>query len=234
MNKIDIIAKLHDNLHTLMAERRLVIDNPGMAAARMVLRQFQATRLAETHADLLTSKETRAAAQFFLDELYGTKDFTQRDADIERIVPMIEHLLPVSALHYIAEAIELDALSESLDGVMANHLGEHFTKDEYAIAYRAVGRRADREKQINHVNSVGHSLCELVHFPLIGITLTAMRSPAKLAKLSELHHFLEQGYAAFKKMKRPEDFVSTIVTRETVILKNLFTGNANPFQLLSE
>ncbi|MDO8650608.1 MAG: hypothetical protein Q7R66_00255 [Undibacterium sp.] len=231
MKKSHITAILRIALKAVMDERRIALDNPGVAAARAALRQFQSARLVNTHADLLAAKETRAAAQFFLEDLYGTKDFTQRDADIERIIPMMERLLPLSALKYIAEAIELDALSESLDAAMASRLGEYFTQDDYVIAYQTVGRRIDREKQIAHVNSVGRSLCELVHIPLIGTTLAAMRSPAKLIRLSELYRFLERGYGAFKLMSRPEDFVATIVVRETVILENIYGGKTEPFKL---
>lgn len=231
MEKNHITATLRHALQTVIAERRVAIVNPGVAAARTALRQFQSARLAATHADLLAAKETRAGAQFFLEDLYGAKDFTRRDADLERIVPMIERLLPVSALKYIAEAIELDALSESLDAAMASRLGEHFTADDYVLAYRSVGCRFDREQQIAHVDSVGHSLCELVHKPMLGVTLTAMRTPAKLAKLSELQQFLERGYDAFKQMTRPEDFVTAIVTRESLILENLYAGKPAPFKL---
>jgi hypothetical protein len=231
MEKHDIVAILRRNLRDVIAERRAVIGHPEVAAARQALRQFQSARLVSTHADLLAVKETRAAAQFFLEDLYGTKDFTRRDADIERIVPMMERLLPVSALWYIAEAIELDALSESLDSAMASRLGEHFTQDDYVNAYRTVASRAEREQQIAHIRSVGQSLAELVRKPLIGATMAAMRSPAKLARLFELHQFLERGYSAFKQMSKPEQFVETIVRRETEILQNLYAGQPEPFRL---
>lgn len=233
MEKHDIVAILRRNLQDVISERRAVIGHPEVAAARQALRQFQSARLMSTHADLLAAKETRAAAQFFLEDLYGTKDFTRRDADIERIVPMMERLLPVSALWYIAEAIELDALSESLDSAMANRLGEHFTQDDYVNAYRTVASRAEREQQIAHIRSVGQSLAELVRKPLIGATMTAMRSPAKLARLFELHQFLERGYSAFKQMSKPEQFVETIVGRETEILQNLYARQPDPFRLAS-
>lgn len=231
MEKHDIVAILRRHLRAVITERRAVIGHPEVAAARQALRQFQSARLANTHADLLAAKETRAAAQFFLEDLYGTKDFSRRDADIERIIPTMERLLPVSALRYIAEAIELDALSESLDSAMASQLGEHFTQDDYVHAYRLVASRAVREQQIAHVRSVGQSLAELVRRPLIGTTMVAMRSPAKLARLSELHQFLERGYSAFRQMKKPENFVETIVRRETEILQNLYAGKPDPFAL---
>jgi len=231
MKKHDIIATLRRDLQAAMVERQLAATDPGAAVARATLRRFQAARMTLTHADLLAASETRAAAQFFLDDLYGTHDFTQRDADIERIIPMMERLMPVSALQTIAEAIELDALSESLDRLMAAHLGERFAEAEYAAAYRDVGRRLDRETQIAHIQSVGQSLCELVRIPLIGGTLAMMRGPARLAGLHELHHFLDRGFAAFKQMRKPKDFVTTIVARETAILENLYAQKQEPFNL---
>ncbi|HSY26097.1 MAG TPA: hypothetical protein VK832_01220, partial [Burkholderiaceae bacterium] len=198
MKKHDIVATLRRDLQAAMVERQLASTDPGAALARAALRRFQAARMTLTHADLLATNETCAAAQFFLDDLYGTHDFTQRDADIERIIPMMERLMPISALQTIAEAIELDALSESLDRAMAASLGERFAEDDYVAAYRKVAHRVDRERQIAHIRSVGQSLCELVRIPLIGGTLAMMRGPAKLAGLQELHHFLDRGFSAFK------------------------------------
>jgi len=231
MDKHEIIARLRRDLQAAVLERQLAAADSGSAAARAALRAFQAARMARTHADLLATDETRAAAQFFLDDLYGAHDFTQRDADIERIIPMMERMLPASALQTIAEAIELDALSESLDREMAAGLGERITDDSYAAAYRKVARRSDRERQISYIHSVGSSLCDLVCVPLIGGTLIMMRGPAKLVGLFALHNFLERGFGAFRQMRNPREFVATIVARETAILENLYAQKAQPFNI---
>jgi hypothetical protein len=223
---------LRRDLQAAAVERLVAAKDPDAAAARAALRRFQSARMAQTHADLLADKHSHAAAHFFLDDLYGTHDFSQRDADIERIIPMMEKLMPVSALETIAEAIELDALSEILDRAMATRLlGRFFDEEAYAAAYRTVGQRKDREKQIAHINSVGLSLCELVRVPLIGGTLAVMRAPAKLAGLGELHDFLDRGFRAFKQMKKPEEFVAAIVARETAIMEALYEGAAEPFRI---
>ena len=125
----------------------------------------------------------------------------------------------------------LDALSESLDAVMALRLGELFSEDDYIAAYRELTQRVDREKQLAYVQSVGNSLCELVRVPLIGSTLKMMRGPAKLAKLSESHDFLERGFVAFKGMKQPRIFVATIIAREAAMMDNLYAERIRPFAL---
>lgn len=233
MKKQEVSAALRRNLQAVVVARQVAGSDAAGAAARCALKRFQAERMASTHADLLAARQTGQAARFFLSDLYGAEDLTQRDADVERIVPMLERMLPLPVLATIAEAIELDALSESLDAAMASRLGAIFTEREYAGAYRDAAPRAVREDQLAHVRSVGDSLCELVRIPLIGATLALMRGPAKLTGLSELHHFLERGFGAFKGMPQPRLFVATIVARELAILENLYARRARPFVLVS-
>ena len=229
--KHEIVARLRRDLQAAAVERLVAAKDPDAASARAALRRFQSARMAQTHADLLADENTRAAARFFLDDLYGTHDFSRRDADIERIIPMMEKVLPVAALETIAEAIELDALSEILDRAMATCLGSRVTEAGYIEAYRGASAHKDREKQIGHIRSVGDSLCDLARVPLIGGTIAMMRAPAKLAGLGELHDFLDRGFRAFKQMKRPAEFVDTIVRREGAIMERLYAGTADPFEI---
>jgi hypothetical protein len=231
MNQEEIVSRLRRELEAVVTERRAARSDPAAQAARTALRLFQSRRMARTHADLLEAPETRSAAQFFLSDLYGPDDLTQRDANLERVIPSLERMLPIAAREAVAEALALDALSEKLDVAMARQLGQIFTEEDYAAAYRKLTSRADRIRQLEHVQSVGASLCEVVRIPLIGSTLAMMRGPAKLAKLAELHSFLERGFKAFKGMKHPNDFVTAIVCREKIIMDRLFAGETHPFAL---
>lgn len=227
--KQEAAAIIRRELAAVIVSRKSVQSDPALHAARIALRSFQAQRMADTHADMLRAPGTRAAAQFFLADLYGADDLSQRDASLERIVPAMERMLPAAALWTVAEAISLDALSEKLDAAMAMHLGERFTEADYVAAYRKTGTRSDRERQIGHVESVGRALCELVRIPLIGSTLAMMRGPAKMANLVELQSFLERGFKAFKGMKKPAAFVDTVVRREREIMKRIYAGDSHPF-----
>lgn len=229
MTKEETVALLRRELESVTAERRAAKDNPAAHAARVALRSFQAKRMAQTHADWLAASQSSAAAIFFLNDLYGPDDLTQRDANLERVIPTMERLLPVSALEAIVDAVALDALSEKLDAAMARKLGESFTEEEYIAAYAECTSRTDRKRQLDYVESVGNTLCELVRIPLMGSTLAVMRGPAKLANLEELQSFLERGFKAFKKMKRPQDFVATIIQREREIMDRLYSGKDKPF-----
>src|SRR6187401_1670713 len=114
------------------------------------LKAWQAARLKETYADVAAEPRYRAATSFFLDDLYGSKDFSGRDQAMMRIVPMMTRTLPASALETAALAIELEALSEDLDqrttAVLPAGPIDGLT---YAAAYRAASTREEREHQID-------------------------------------------------------------------------------------
>ncbi|MBV6474780.1 MAG: hypothetical protein MOGDAGHF_00268 [Rhodocyclaceae bacterium] len=233
------VAELRRHLAAAKALRAGANADPRMAQDRLRLRGWQADRLAATYRDLLDSERYRAAARFFLTDLYGPKDFSERDHEVERILPTMSATLPAAGIRTIALAIEVDALSEELDAAMVAELRRaramaKITGKAYAEAYRRCGRRDHRELQLRLIGEIGEALAALVRKPLVHAALRLMRGPAKLAGLAELHAFLEDGYNAFHKMDDPEEFLETIATREAVILRQLFDGAPQPFDIPGE
>lgn len=231
MDKHTLAETLRQQLQAVAAERSAARAAPALQAARVALKRFQSARLALTHADLLAARDSHDAAEFFLEELYGAHDLGQRDTDLARVIPTLQRMLSVEALHAITGAIMLDALSEQLDTAMAQRLGEQFDAAAYAAAYRGVGTRAQRERQLDLVQELGQALCTLVKTPFISLTLSVMRAPARLAGLGELQQFLERGFGTFKQMRAPAAFVATIVARERQVSANIYAGAAQPFAL---
>lgn len=218
-------AELVRQLGLAQALRRARNEDPA-AEDHRVLKQWQADRLRETYRDLLDDTRYRPAAEFFLAELYGAKDFTARDAEVERIVPMLVSMLPTRALTTLCEALRMDALSESLDADMVTQLraagrARRIDWPAYAAAYRACGRRADRESQITLVAEIGHALDHLTRKPLLGRILKLMRKPAELAGLGNLQTFLQQGFEAFAAIQGADEFLETITARETELMHRL-------------
>jgi hypothetical protein len=202
--------------------------DPKAAAARQSLRAWQAQRLARTHADLLTNPQFAEAAAFFLTDVYGANDPTNRDAEVRRVVPTAMKLLPAAGLETVADAIELDALSEDLDAAMVAAIGRRVTGLDaaaYGRAYRKVDRRPERERQIDLIQHLGQSLDRLARRPFLSATLAVMRKPAELAGLGDLQSFLERGYASFRKMGRADEFIELVITREKKLLEALFAGD---------
>ncbi|MDT3735870.1 MAG: hypothetical protein ROZ00_06585 [Denitratisoma sp.] len=230
------VALLRRHLGQAKALRAAVTADPRMAADRLRLRAWQADRLAATYRDLLDSERYRDAARFFLTDLYGPKDFSERDHEVERILPTLSATLPAAGIRTIALAIEVDALSEEFDAAMVAELRRaramaKITEKAYAEAYRRCGKRAQRELQLRLIGEIGEALAALTRKPLIHAALRLMRGPAKLAGLAELHMFLEDGYNAFHRMGDPTEFLDTVATREAAILRQLFDGAPRPFDI---
>jgi hypothetical protein len=194
------------------------------------LKEWQARRLTATYEDFAAQPRYRAATSFFIGDLYGAKDFSERDQAMLRIFPVMTRILPASAVETAALAIELEALSEELDQKLAAALaGGPITAATYAEAYRRSSTPEERARQIELIDAVGHRLDALVRKPLVSHTLKLMRQPARMAGLADLQDFLERGFAAFRDMKGADEFLATLRRREGAFLKRLFSGEAEPF-----
>ena len=207
--------------------RSVAADDQARVWVRAI-KTWQAHRLARTHRDLMSEPRHGPAARFFLQDLYGAKDFSQRDAELVKIVPMMVRLLPDAALATIADAVEMDALSERMDLALARDLRPTdpaaIDEAEYAAAYRRAGARAEREHQLELIVTIGHSLDRLVRHPMLGRLLKAMAGPARLAGLSQMHDFLARGFDAFRAIGGASGFLSRIEARERAILEALYAG----------
>ncbi len=227
MTHDEAVARLINELDRA-ASARAVVGDPTTGPRRKSFRAWQAARLARTHADLLESTRFGAAARFFLSDLYGPQDISVQTEQVRRIVPLMSRTLPASALETVADAIELDALSEELDAAMVAALGtkaESLVAAAYAAAYRAIGHEYARTRQIDLIDHLGRSLDGLTRQPFIGAALKMMRRPAELAGLGALQSFLERGYAAFRVMNGGSDFVTIVADRERAISQALYAGD---------
>jgi len=147
-------------------------------------------------------------------------------------------MLPERVIRTVGRAAELNALSHELDRLLLLQLprarGE-FTVAEYCIAYRRMGNRPARERQIDLIGEIGAGLDVYVRKPLIHAALVMMRRPARLAGLSVLHDFLERGFSAFHRMGGATEFLATIDRRERELMNALFAGETaclpNPGEL---
>ena len=196
------------------------------------LQHWQAQRLQRTYADFAAEPRYRAAIEFFLQDLYGPHDFTQRDHDLRKVLHQWERLLPQRALQAVVCALELEALSQSLDIATAAALGSTDpTPATYAVAYRRVGRREDRQRQVWLTVAAGRALDSLIEAPALGIALRTARLPARILGVTTLQAFLERGYNAFRRMAGADELLAAIERRETTIMQRLFAGSSDPYRV---
>jgi hypothetical protein len=205
----------------------------GLGADHALLAEWQCARLAETYADFHRERRYRAALDFFLTDIYGPADFSQRDDDIERVYPIMVKMLSVTAIDSLAQAMELHALSMQLDraliDVLVNEMGLDvtagvgaLTPDMYAAAYRYCDNYDARITQIGLAIEAASLLENAVRKKMIYLTVKVARGPAKAAGFGELQSFLERGLSAFRKMKGSHRFLDALEQRERHVLDSIF------------
>ena len=200
-----------------------------------LLRQWQATRLEHDFRHFLHDPQREAAARFFLTDVYGDHDFSRRDANVAKVLPMMQRLLPAAVLGTVADGIELGALTHALDLRMAEALQQlaperrQLDAELYAKAYRQVGHVRLRGHQIDLISAVGQGLARAVRTPGVSLLLRLSRGPAKASGLSELQGFLERGFSAFAALGDGKAFLQDIEASEREVARRLFAGDPDPF-----
>lgn len=200
------------------------------------VRRWQALRLEDSFDHFLRDPHKRPAAQFFLTEVYGDHDFSRRDADIVRVLPMMHRLLPDALLTTVADAIALGVLTHAFDLRMATKLQAMAPRQKaldgnvYAHAYRVTGLPRLRSRQIDLIVSVGNGLARSLRMPGVSTLLRLSRGPARSAGLAELQGFLERGYAAFSQLGDVGEFVGEIERDERMLSRRLFARERDPYR----
>ncbi len=211
--------------------------SPESESVRRSLERWQRERLVRTYADLRRHSRYGPAVEFFLDDLYGPKNFQLHEHHFDHIYPVMVRLLPSDVLNTVAQAVEFDALTGELDmdllRVLVEDLGvtNGISEDAYAEAYRRCDNYDRRLRQIELVREVGADLDHLVHKRLVHAALRLARGPARLAGLGDLQDFLERGFTAFRNMRGADRLLDTIVQREKTILNRIYDRHPQPFDL---
>ena len=216
-------SRILAHLEVVAAERAARAGNPALEARVVSLKRYQQARFRRGYGDLLESPRYGAAARFFLEELYGPDDFSDRDAQFARIVPALVRLFPDEIVATVETLGALHALSERLDSRMAASLGDGpIHAAAYARAWQATGEPALREDQVRLTLAVGRALDGFTRNPVLRHSLKLMRGPARAAGLAALQAFLERGFEAFRSMRGADAFLEGVARRERALMGRLF------------
>jgi len=210
-----------------LAVRRRLDGDAALRRRMQALATYQSARLARTYGDLQRTERYQPAVGFFLSDLYGPQDLSERDAQVLRALDKLKRFLPGNALLALARAFELHVMSIELDADTAAALPGDAVPDErrYADAYRAAGRAGDRARQIELIGDIGALLDGLAHRPEVGLAIRLARGPAHAAGFGQLQDFLERGFDAFRTMDGAQEFLAAIDGRERALMERLFAGS---------
>jgi len=200
------------------------------------LRAWQSQRLRHTYRDFLADPMYRPACEFFLSDIYASKDFSQRDQDTEHLYEIFSRYLPESMLTLLADTIELNHLSNQLDQTMSKALVEglgvtgEITPTAYAAGYRFCDNYTERKEQIERLVAVMDEAAAGARGPIFIISLRLVKAPAHRLGWGELYEFLERGYQACRPMRQVSPFTGAIREREMRILERIFASHPQPFE----
>jgi hypothetical protein len=225
----DYTKQIIRHLHGISTMQEIA-EKAELMTTIKVVQSWQCKRLLVSHQHMYQQQRFRPAVEFFINELYGPNDFSQRDKDIARIVPKMSTFLPQKALQSLASALHLNTLSFELDFELAKKLvNTEINSDTYAKAYISCDNLANRQQQIDYIRTLGNDLADVVKMKGIASLLYISRKPAKMAGVLALHEFLEKGFKSFKNLGNVEDFITPLVNKEREIMQQLANPNSpNP------
>ena len=221
---------IRDSVQSVARLRQAAAGDARLHEALLAIKRLQSRRFSGTYADLLGGGVYAPAARFFLNELYGDKDYARRDEQFARIAGAIEKFFPTHVAQTAAALARLHALTEDLDVRMARlwvaQESGSTELERYAKAWRDLGAREQREAQLASVLAMGHELARLTRLPGLRTMLRLMRGPASAAGLGDLQNFLEEGFDTFAGMSRRagavERFLATVDERERQLFAVLY------------
>jgi hypothetical protein len=207
---------------------------PHLHLAVQAVKRSQCQRFCRSYADVLVHPDWGGAAHFFLRELYGEQDFSQRDAQFGRIASGMERLFPSAVLKVATTLTQLHALSEQLDYAMGQALLVQYgtaptdaqVRTGYVSAWRSLGEPAARQEQVALAQTLCTGLAQLTRMPGLRLMLTMMRGPAQAAGLHDLQGFLERSFDTFSGLQRSKagtkGFMQLVAQREQAWMARLF------------
>lgn len=237
-SKVNPLRLVRDVLHHARPSdetQHRVVESVGLDPRLARLREFQCARIARTYRDFTAQPQYAPVMNFFLSDLYGARDYTQRDHDAERVHNFLSRFVPQEMLKLSTDAIQLTRTSHALDETLLRVLVEQLnfqetlTDEMYAEAYRRCNNYAARQDQIELLMRTLRDAAETAHMLLSGPTLRMAKAPAYAAGWQEMYDFLERGHHAFAKLKNSEAFLNAIEERETKIMQRIARRAPDPF-----
>lgn len=204
------------------------VGDPGFLRRYERFVAWQTDFMLPFYDDLRATRDYDAAVEYFVSDLTGI-DISRRDRDVARVVPIMSRMLPETVLQSAATAMRLNARVLAINLSICRELYRNIdaeaeiTETEYCAALRSASNLEECLHLVKLIADVGHGLNRVIHIPMIGITLRAMRGPARVAGFGDLQSFLERGYKAFTALEDVERFLEVMSARMREVFTRLFT-----------
>lgn len=210
------------------AIHREYLGNPDLLGKYERFVAWQLAYMLPFYEDLRASENYSAAVDFVVSDLTGI-GVSQRDHDIARVVPVMSKMLPDKALHTMASAMHLNARVLDINLSICRALYKESSVDaeisevDYCAACRQASSLDEYHELVKLIEKIGHNLDHVIRVPMIGLTLKAMRAPARLAGFGALQNFLDIGFKTFSGLEDVDQFLDDITHRMNEVFTRIFT-----------
>lgn len=193
---------------------------------RIALQILQSNRLRRDFSDLAAIPMYEPVGEFFFNELYGPRDFSQRDNDARRLQHFL-HIMPGVHLHDVEEILDLLSITADLDDDLTRLLiasGAPITFDEqiYEQLYREANNYDERYRQLELIQNCLWNVFRLSRSHILGMALESSGLLARLAGFEAGHTFLLKGFRALRDVSEIDYFAVTIYNRERARLDRIY------------
>lgn len=200
-------------------KRPEAIYQPVVAPLKVELQAFQIELLTADYTDYTSQPRYKALLHFFFSALYAPHDFSLRNESFRTLHDWLLNLIGHDPVRVLAQAIELNDLTESLDddvviALRALGVTGAITVDDWERAYRLVGRRLDRIRQVEMLVGIGNVLDTVAAVPFVDVQLRAVRPAVALLGWEHVIDFLVQGYKAIRAARPIDQALHAIHQRE--------------------
>lgn len=199
---------------------------PQRQPIRLNLQRLQSQRLRRDHADLAAEPQYHRIAEFFFEEIYGPRDFSDRDEQARRLHHFVG-LAPGVVIRDVEQVLDLLDITNQLDEQVVARLAEtgapaDFDEALYEQAYREVDAYEARRRQLALVRDALYNVYKLARRPLMDVVLHRTQGLAQAMGMADIHRFLLVGYESIKPVRDIHRFVETICVREESRLDRIY------------
>lgn len=213
MNRVEAVQPI--GLHEALSHYTDAVARPSAELQPCVdaVRAFERERLRVRH-------DPHPLLNFFAEHLLGELDLGGLEHDPEASARRINRLL--GDVGAAAAAIEFGALTRELDYAVASNLGDRPpTVMAYVRAYRAVGRRAERERQLGLVAFVAEDLSGVARSKLAYSAFKLARRPVRAAGFAAIYDLSAAGFDAVRADKAAEQRIAEWLDTEQSLIQRL-------------
>ena len=168
----------------------------------------QVERFHDFYREYFNREETILMVQYFFEKIYnleGRKEWIYLAIDS---FDKVKNIMKDSTRENVEKLMELNRLTEKLDGEMASLLlkkgwkGEQISRESYDEYFSQMGFATERAHQLQHVLANLQQFYELAHRPINSVILKPVKLMSKMLGIYPLFATIEDGYYACMPVRR--------------------------------